>query len=177
MTDGALVSNQVTAGSGGAIALSSRVVAELAGDILIAGNVVSSYGGGLYADFSAVVRAFASVSFQGNSAANGGACFAIQSVLILEGNVSLQDNRASGHGGAVYLFTSVANVSGTVSIKNNTCGGFGGAIYSETFTALFIQEQVSMVNNKASSGGALAVRCCDSRNLEQLLNRVNEGLS
>lgn len=97
------------------------------------------------------------VSFESNSAPNGGAIRVDSGTLKFSGSNTFTGNKATnGEGGAVYLNNGVAEFSGT-TFSGNSATSSGGAIYRTSSAKLSFSGSNTVTSNSAASGGGLAV--------------------
>ena len=155
-----------TALNGGAIDDANAALA-LSGNATFSGNTATSGSGGaihntggqsvIIGDSSA-----SNVTFTNNTASqNGGAVFAQNNSIIVNGNVTLLNNHAmGGNGGAIDEASnsvSIGSAGSTVIITGNTASANGGAIFSQNNSIIVNGDDVTLSNNRAmgGSGGAL----------------------
>ena len=114
------------------------------------------------------------LTFDGNSATNGGACrISGNNIIIL--NSIFNNNRATNNGGAVYLYSgSTCNISYCTFLGNNAT--YGGAVYiSIPYTVI---SNCNFTKNTASlNGGAIYINANNVGVLKSnfINNRANDG--
>lgn len=150
-----------SSGYGGAISLWGKN--EFNTSVSISGvtfynNSADLYGGALFLNLPSQVDVeLSNVSFESNSAPNGGAIFVNSGTLEFSGSNTFTGNKATnGEGGAVYLNNGEAEFSGT-TFSGNSATSSGGAIYRTTSAKLSFSGSNTITDNSAASGGGLAV--------------------
>jgi len=125
--NGALADGAVVTEHGGAVWVSgSGIVAE--GNSLFVDNRALGRGGAVYVDGPVVD--FLSNTFARNSAADGGALYAVDgSAYGVLGAVTFADNRASGQGGAVYMDGARMWWAQSTLVGNAAASGLGNAVF------------------------------------------------
>lgn len=148
-------------GYGGAISLWGKN--EFNTSVSISGvtfynNSAVLYGGALFLNLPSKVDVeLSNVSFESNSAPNGGAIFVNSGTLEFSGSNTFTGNKATnGGGGAVYLNNDEAEFSGT-TFSGNSATSSGGAIYRTPNAKLSFYGSNTVTDNSAASGGGLAV--------------------
>lgn len=148
-------------GYGGAISLWGKN--EFNTSVSISGvtfynNSAVLYGGALFLNLPSKVDVeLSNVSFESNSAPNGGAIFVNSGTLEFSGSNTFTGNKATnGGGGAVYLNNDEAEFSGT-TFSGNSATSSGGAIYRTSSAKLSFSGSNTVTSNSAASGGGLAV--------------------
>ena len=148
-------------GYGGAISLWGKN--EFNTSVSISGvtfynNSADLYGGALFLNLPSQVDVeLSNVSFESNSAPNGGAIFVNSGTLKFSGSNTFTGNKATnGEGGAVYLNNGEAKFSGT-TFSGNFATSSGGAIYRTSSAKLSFSGSNTVTDNSAASGGGLAV--------------------
>lgn len=121
-------------GNGSAVHLSSDSTLTVSGDVVFDNNVASGNGGAIYADTNTTLDfSAAPIAFSRNKAAKGGAIYAAGNLTLGSsvGDLTLQNNSASGNGGALYSAgtITIGGILDNLSIRNNT-GAQGGALYA-----------------------------------------------
>ena len=139
------ISNNITAGSGGAIFADTetrdgnlRVILDGSsnGAITVSGNEAYNSGGAIHLNLRSDVEAEGDVSIAGNTSINqsGGGIYAGQECNVTFDGGEISGNEAGAHGGGVYSFSST--YPGKLVMKNKTAvsgnhaDGYGGGIYS-----------------------------------------------
>ena len=90
-----------------------------------------------------------------DSNGNGGALYALESEVIMKGNINFISNRVmEGSGGAVFLDNSTLYAEGNISFIDNIANNRGGAIYALD-SDIQLSGNACFENNKAQSGGAI----------------------
>ena len=125
VTNSMFINNRVTAGNGGAVSISGRVIRPVVGCQFI-NNVATGSGGAIF-------------KTQSNE------------VLTIDDRSQFHQNRAGGFGGALYVNSrSSIKVISSSFINNRVIGGGGGAIYSNgryaritTFSSTFSYNSAS----------------------------------
>ena len=155
-----------TALNGGAIDDANAALA-LSGNAIFSGNTATSGNGGAIdntgGQFVIIGDSSASnVTFTNNVASqNGGAVFAQNNSITVNGNVTLLNNHAmGGNGGAIDEASnsvSIGSAGSTVVITGNTASANGGAIFSQNNSIIVNGDDVTLSNNRAmgGNGGAL----------------------
>ncbi len=151
--------------NGGAISVSNAALA-ISGSASFTNNTATSGNGGAINDTggqSVIIgdSSASNVTFTNNIASqNGGAVFAQNNSVTVNGNVTLSNNRAlSGNGGAIDEASnsvSIGSAGSTVIITGNTATANGGAIFSQNNT-IMVNGSVTLSDNHAmgGNGGAL----------------------
>ena len=155
-----------TALNGGAIDDANAALA-LSGNATFSGNTATSGSGGAIHNTggqSVIIgdSSTSNVTFTNNMASqNGGAVFAQNNSIIVNGNVTLVNNHAmGGNGGAIDEASnsvSIGSAGSTVVITGNTASADGGAIFSQNNSIIVNGDDVTLSNNRAmgGNGGAL----------------------
>lgn len=150
-----------SSGYGGAISLWGKN--EFNTSVSISGvtfynNSAVLYGGALFLNLPRQVDVeLSNVSFESNSAPNGGAIFVNSGTLEFSGSNTFTGNKATnGGGGAVYLNKGEAEFSGT-TFSGNSATSSGGAIYRTSSAKLSFSGSNTVTSNSAAFGGGLAV--------------------
>lgn len=148
-------------GYGGAISLWGKN--EFNTSVSISGvtfynNSAVLYGGALFLNLPSKVDVeLSNVSFESNSAPNGGAILVNSGTLKFSGSNTFTGNKATnGGGGAVYLNNGEAEFSGT-TFSGNSATSSGGAIYRTSSAKFSFSGSNTVTSNSAASGGGLAV--------------------
>ena len=121
-------------------------------------NSAVLYGGALFLNLPSQVDVeLSNVSFENNSAPNGGAILVNSGTLKFSGSNTFTGNKATnGGGGAVYLNNGDAEFSGT-TFSGNSATSSGGAIYRTSSAKFSFSGSNTVTSNSAASGGGLAV--------------------
>lgn len=121
-------------------------------------NSAVLYGGALFLNLPSQVDVeLSNVSFESNSAPNGGAILVNSGTLKFSGSNTFTGNKATnGGGGAVYLYNGEAEFSGT-TFSGNSATSSGGAIYRTSSAKFSFSGSNTITDNSAASGGGLAV--------------------
>ena len=100
-----------------------------------------------------------------NSAMNGGALYATESRIDVNGELTVANNTAKDSGGGVYLYRSELNceISSTITFAGNTAARKGGGLYaiSSSVKVTYIRDlytarsTLHFTGNKASNGGGV----------------------
>lgn len=148
-------------GYGGAISLWSNNVFQTSvsiSGVTFYNNSAVLYGGAMLLNLPSQVDVeLSNVSFESNSAPNGGAIFVNSGTLKFSGSNTFTGNKATnGEGGAVYLNNGEAEFSGT-TFSGNSATSSGGAIYRTPNAKLSFYGSNTVTDNSAASGGGLAV--------------------
>ena len=148
-------------GYGGAISLWSNNVFQTSvsiSGVTFYNNSAVLYGGAMLLNLPSQVDVeLSNVSFDSNSAPNGGAIFVNSGTLEFSGSNTFTGNKATnGEGGAVYLNNGEAEFSGT-TFSGNSATSSGGAIYRTPNAKLSFYGSNTVTDNSAASGGGLAV--------------------
>lgn len=150
-----------SSGYGGAISLWGKN--EFNTSVSISGvtfynNSAVLYGGALFLNLPSKVDVeLSNVSFESNSAPNGGAILVNSGTLEFSGSNTFTGNKATnGGGGAVYLNNGEAEFSGT-TFSGNSATSSGGAIYRTSSAKFSFSGSNTVTSNSAASGGGLAV--------------------
>lgn len=158
---GGRIENCSSSGYGGAISLWSDNVFQTSvsiSGVTFYNNSAVLYGGALFLNLPSKVDVeLSNVSFESNSAPNGGAIRVDSGTLKFSGSNTFTGNKATnGEGGAVYLNNGVAEFSGT-TFSGNSATSSGGAIYRTSSAKLSFSGSNTVTSNSAASGGGLAV--------------------
>ena len=143
----------------GAVALVASVRLE---DVIFDGNSCADTAGALYA-YLELPHILKNLTFINNYAPNGAAIYIEGSMdFIFNGTTTFRNNSAryltiaepTGLGGAFAIVRSAsANFYGPVIFEKNSAG-IGGAIYAGGASSVFFADEVSFMNNTASTNGA-----------------------
>lgn len=158
---GGRIENCSSSGYGGAISLWSDNVFQTSvsiSGVTFYNNSAVLYGGALFLNLPSKVDVeLSNVSFESNSAPNGGAIRVDSGTLKFSGSNTFTGNKATnGEGGAVYLNNGEAKFSGT-TFSGNSATSSGGAIYRTPNAKLSFYGSNTVTDNSAASGGGLAV--------------------
>lgn len=158
---GGRIENCSSSGYGGAISLWSDNVFQTSvsiSGVTFYNNSAVLYGGALFLNLPSKVDVeLSNVSFESNSAPNGGAIRVDSGTLKFSGSNTFTGNKATnGEGGAVYLNNGEAKFSGT-TFSGNSATSSGGAIYRTSSAKLSFSGSNTVTSNSAASGGGLAV--------------------
>ena len=98
--------------------------------------------------------------FKNNQAENGGALHAVESELVVSGNLSIKLNSARGSGGGIYLSQSDLNVHklAYLTVASNTAHFSGGGIQAESSTIQSTsadETNLIFLDNSAEKGGGI----------------------
>ena len=153
--------DNTSTGYGGAISLWGDNVFQTSvsiSGVTFYNNSAVLYGGALFLNLPSKVDVeLSNVSFESNSAPNGGAIRVDSGTLKFSGSNTFTGNKATnGEGGAVYLNNGVAEFSGT-TFSGNSATSSGGAIYRTSSAKLSFSGSNTVTSNSAASGGGLAV--------------------
>ena len=131
----------------------ARSTLRLNGSTTFKNNSAAS-GGGIYID-GGNVDIDGSNCFRNNRAheSGGGAIYARDSVLELNGKDVFEANTATSKGAAIHTFSSTLSFQGSSSFMNNSAN-YGGGIYSESSNLTLVHNRSSYLNNMALRGGA-----------------------
>ena len=148
-------------GYGGAISLWSNNVFQTSvsiSGVTFYNNSAVLYGGAMILNLPSQVDVeLSNVSFESNSAPNGGAILVNSGTLKFSGSNTFTGNKATnGEGGAVYLNNGEAEFSGT-TFSGNSATSSGGAIYRTSSANFSFSGSNTVTSNSAASGGGLAV--------------------
>lgn len=153
--------DNTSTGYGGAISLWGDNVFQTSvsiSGVTFYNNSAVLYGGALFLNLPSKVDVeLSNVSFESNSAPNGGAIRVDSGTLKFSGSNTFTGNKATnGEGGAVYLNKGEAEFSGT-TFSGNSATSSGGAIYRTSSAKLSFSGSNTVTSNSAASGGGLAV--------------------
>ena len=148
-------------GYGGAISLWGNNVYQTSvsiSGVTFYNNSAVLYGGAMLLNLPSQVDVeLSNVSFESNSAPNGGAILVNSGTLKFSGSNTFTGNKATnGGGGAVYLNKGEAEFSGT-TFSGNSATSSGGAIYRTPNANFSFSGSNTVTSNSAASGGGLAV--------------------
>ena len=148
-------------GYGGAISLWGDNVYQTSvsiSGVTFYNNSAVLYGGAMLLNLPSQVDVeLSNVSFESNSAPNGGAILVNSGTLKFSGSNTFTGNKATnGEGGAVYLNNGEAEFSGT-TFSGNSATSSGGAIYRTSSANFSFSGSNTVTSNSAASGGGLAV--------------------
>ena len=128
-------------------------------------NNSAAFGGAIYA-LSSSVSMDGNASFINNDVnLGGGAIYAYSSNIHIKGDVDFFNNSAE-QGGAIYASTSNISTKGDVSFVNNSAESDGGAIFTFLEVSIFMDRNVTFLGNSATLGGAMTLLDTSCRNLE-----------
>jgi predicted outer membrane repeat protein len=161
------VQNNV-ASNGGGIAVSGAALMRIDSSQIV-DNQASGNGGGFYVVQPANARGFGGgsswisfgSSWEGNSAANGGAAYLDDAEAITITNSTFMTNSATIDGGGIYLSDAAALTINGSQFVANRADGDGGGLYGNTFARAvwdIYLRAVDFSTNQATNGGALALR-------------------
>lgn len=153
--------DNTSSGYGGAISLWSNNVFQTSvsiSGVTFYNNSAVLYGGAMLLNLPSQVDVeLSNVSFESNSAPNGGAILVNSGTLKFSGSNTFTGNKATnGGGGAVYLNKGEAEFSGT-TFSGNSATSSGGAIYRTSSANFSFSGSNTITDNSAASGGGLAV--------------------
>lgn len=153
--------DNTSTGYGGAISLWGDNVFQTSvsiSGVTFYNNSAVLYGGALFLNLPSQVDVeLSNVSFESNSAPNGGAILVNSGTLKFSGSNTFTGNKATnGGGGAVYLNKGEAEFSGT-TFSGNSATSSGGAIYRTSSANFSFSGSNTVTSNSAASGGGLAV--------------------
>lgn len=153
--------DNTSSGYGGAISLWSNNVFQTSvsiSGVTFYNNSAVLYGGAMLLNLPSQVDVeLSNVSFESNSAPNGGAILVNSGTLKFSGSNTFTGNKATnGGGGAVYLNKGEAEFSGT-TFSGNSATSSGGAIYRTSSAKFSFSGSNTVTSNSAASGGGLAV--------------------
>ena len=120
----------------------------------LTGNVAHSKGGAVFCLRNSILHMQGSHRLTNNSAHYGGGIAALESQIILAGDVSLENNKAS-FGGGIYVEKSNTS-AGYGYFSTNSASEYGGGIYASG-SILYLKEQIIFDRNSAltDDGGGL----------------------
>ncbi|MDR1952585.1 MAG: hypothetical protein LBQ37_03625 [Elusimicrobiota bacterium] len=139
-SNAAFINNRADDGSGGAIFLNYGQKINFSGStISFIGNTASKMGGGVYIATGSFSIINSSISLMGNTAQRGGAIYAENASVLLNGNISVEGNRALENGGAIYaLKSSISfNSQNNIIFRNNTAAAYFNDIYLDSSEIYF----------------------------------------
>ena len=158
----------------------THTVLDLSGTNNFSNNSAEAFGGAICTFDNTSLTLSGTSNINSNSGAVGGAIYAVNAILTLNGTVSFTNNEAnnsfvgSGTGGGVYLLNSTLSIlSNTTVYWENNCAYLGGAIFVndkvnggtrsevvEYKSTISISPNATMFweNNHASRGGAIYVQ-------------------
>lgn len=153
--------NNVTTNGGAIYVTGTGAGFTATGTAVIESNSASGFGGAIFVDGGGVQMASSEIT--SNSAANGGAIYLSGGNITTTGNSTISNNTASANGGAFFVSTGNIFTRGG-SISNNAADGDGGVfyvnegnIYLGTNANNNVHDEISLLNNKALNGGAIAL--------------------
>ena len=118
------------------------------------------HGGGIHANMS-TLKLTGNSTFRGNSAAYGGAIYAISNTsIIFKGNSIFWNNSAEYDGGGIYAISNTIIAFNSISIfLNNSAEHDGGGIYAISNTIITFNNNSIFWNNSAeyNGGGIIAL--------------------
>ena len=119
----------------------------------LTGNMAHSKGGAVFCLRNSILHMQGSHRLINNSAHYGGGIAAVESQIILAGDVSLENNKAS-FGGGIYVEKSNTS-AGYGYFSTNSASEYGGGIYASEST-LYLKECIIFDRNSAlTDGGGL----------------------
>ena len=133
----------------------------------IAGNIADIAGGGVQVQFDAVMNMSGDSLVYDNRAVDGAGIFVWfgTGTLNMSGG-SVIGNIATGMGGGIYGFGAAINISGESLIDDNAAA-HGGGIGINSSTALHIQNNAVITNNRATGfGGGIMLWGASSLHME-----------
>ena len=154
-------SNSVTVNGGAIYVKGTGAGFASTGTTLIESNAASNYGGAIFVEGGGVQMAANEIKL--NSAANGGAIYLSSGSITATGSSTISNNTASASGGAFYVSGGNISTRGG-SISGNSAVVDGGVfyvnegnIYLGTNSSNSVHDEISLLNNSAANGGAIAL--------------------
>ena len=165
VTDGS-ITGAAAAQHGGAVYMESGAVANIYGDVSLADNTSTKFGGAFYLTGKNTFLTMHGGQLSGNSADNGGAITLASGAGFKLIDGTIQNNTAARKGGALYLNSAdvIAYLTGG-TISNNSAKT-GGAVHQEANGNTLVVRGGQITGNTASDrGGAIY---CDDKSVLQM---------
>ena len=141
--------NDNSASFGGALAI-RRSIIKLTNNNFT-GNIAQSYGGAIFCFSDSTLEVLRSHRLKNNTAQYGGGIAALESQVMLAGDLLIANNSARFGGG---LYVDHSHVSGYANFTNNSANEDGGAVYSSG-SKLYFKQHITFIRNSALNGGGL----------------------
>ncbi|MCL2144748.1 MAG: autotransporter domain-containing protein [Endomicrobia bacterium] len=151
--------------NGGAISIENAFLYSYAPDIIFQNNTAQQNGGAVYFSGNNAIAHFGSdvksISFNANSALNGGAVYiadSLQNFILERDNNIFESNTASNSGGAFFTDNGSVYISGNKSFTNNSAANYGGAAAITNGSSFnFGNDALFSDNSAGTAGGALFI--------------------
>jgi hypothetical protein len=152
---GQIISNTAWNGGGVRISGNTAVFTQTGSTSIIAHNIITNNGGGVYVGAGSVMLKGGQIS--DNNAGDGGGVFILSGSATLSGGQILSNTARWGGGVHVRGATAAFTQTGASTIAYNTTiwGGWGGGVYVDSGRATFSGGQV--ISNSAYNGGGVFI--------------------
>lgn len=150
--------NKNTSGYGGA--LYAGTVRMTMQDVIFRGNVAANVGGAVYMSGSneredVLELSGRNVTFEQNTATNGGAMYLSTGTRAYLKNATFTDNSTTSAGGALYVKGTSLEMDG-VTTTGNVAGSKAGVLYSTETSTVMLNKMVA-TGNRAADGGVFYI--------------------
>ncbi len=157
MTGGTISGNSARSGGGISANITTTGIVTFPAELTIEDNEATSYGGGVYINYSITTLTISSNISNNTSGSYGGGVYFGASVSTLKiSNATIDGNISSAAGGGAYFAVKVpsATISGS-SISGNTAAGNGGGLWFTAGTSLTLESGSKINSNKIKTTGKL----------------------
>ena len=148
--------------------LTDHTVLDLTGTNNFSNNSAEAFGGAICTFDNTSLTLSGTSNLNSNNGVLGGAIYAVNAILTLNGTVSFTNNEANSiyvggerQGGAIFAVNAMLTLNGTVSFTNNKAdigNGTGGGVYLQNSTVFILSNTtVYWENNCAYLGGAIYI--------------------
>ncbi|MDR2708779.1 MAG: hypothetical protein LBC07_02250, partial [Elusimicrobiota bacterium] len=129
-------------------------------DISFLNFVSSQFNGGVFSMENSSSGFFSNINFSSNSSFNGGAAYALRSMLYSKNaQIKFSSNSAAARGGANYLDLSVSSFNNSIVNFENNFASTGGAVFAANNSKfLAYNSSLTFLKNSANVGGALDIK-------------------
>ena len=149
----------------------THTILDLTGTNNFSSNSAGGFGGGICMSPNTSLSLSGTSHLNSNSGPQGGAIYAVNAILTLNGTVRFTNNEAKNsfvggetQGGAICALNTTLTLNGTVRFTNNEAsnsfegGGSGGGVYLYKSTiSILSNTTVYWENNRAYHGGAICI--------------------